>query len=150
VEEFRADAVVEADATCFTVRTGRGRGSPPHIPSANLLTASETSRNSFGAHDLKEGKMVDESPCWSVIAAAQLQGARPSRLCCAVLGELHRPQRPPFGLHAAWDGNKWVQVSNWIEPMKDKVMPLLDAAAADYVSKNQPWPKRTEACDKSS
>jgi len=49
-----------------------------------------------------------------------------------------------------WDGSKWVQVSNWIEPMKDKVMPLLDAAAADYVSKNQPWPKRTEACDKSS
>jgi branched-chain amino acid transport system substrate-binding protein len=69
---------------------------------------------------------------------------------------------PPFsvnctdhnGHHAAymqqWDGSKWVQVSDWIEPMKDKVMPLLEAAAADYVSKNQPWPKRTEACDKSS
>ena len=27
---------------------------------------------------------------------------------------------------------------------------LLDAAAQDYVTKNQPWPKRTEACDKSS
>ena len=49
-----------------------------------------------------------------------------------------------------WDGSKWVQVSNWIEPMKEKVMPLLEVAAADYVSKNQPWPKRTEACDKSS
>jgi branched-chain amino acid transport system substrate-binding protein len=58
------------------------------------------------------------------------------------------------GHHAAymqqWDGSKWVKVSDWIEPMKDKVMPLLDAAAADYVSKNQPWPKRTETCDKSS
>ncbi len=58
------------------------------------------------------------------------------------------------GHHSAymqqWDGSKWVKVSDWIEPMKDKVMPLLDAAAADYVSKNQPWPKRTEACDKSS
>jgi branched-chain amino acid transport system substrate-binding protein len=57
------------------------------------------------------------------------------------------------GHHSAymqqWDGSKWVKVSDWIEPMKDKVMPLLDAAA-DYVSKNQPWPKRTEACDKSS
>jgi branched-chain amino acid transport system substrate-binding protein len=34
--------------------------------------------------------------------------------------------------------------------MKDKVTPLLDAAAVDYVAKNQPWPKRTEVCDKSS
>jgi len=49
-----------------------------------------------------------------------------------------------------WDGTKWVKVSDWISPMKDKVDPLLDAAAADYVKKNQPWPKRTEACDKSS
>ena len=28
--------------------------------------------------------------------------------------------------------------------------PLLKAAAQDYVTKNQPWPKRTEACDKAS
>ncbi len=49
-----------------------------------------------------------------------------------------------------WDGTKWVKVSDWIAPMKDKVDPLLDAAAQDYVTKNQPWPKRTEACDKSS
>jgi len=58
------------------------------------------------------------------------------------------------GHHSAyvqqWDGAKWVKVSDWISPMKDKVMPLIDAAAQDYVSKNQPWPKRTEACDKSS
>jgi branched-chain amino acid transport system substrate-binding protein len=49
-----------------------------------------------------------------------------------------------------WDGAKWSKVSDWISPMKEKVTPLLDAAAADYVSKNQPWPKRTEACDKAS
>jgi branched-chain amino acid transport system substrate-binding protein len=58
------------------------------------------------------------------------------------------------GHHSAymqqWDGTKWVKVSDWIEPMKDKVQPLLEAAAKDYVAKNQPWPKRTEACDKSS
>jgi len=58
------------------------------------------------------------------------------------------------GHHSAymqqWDGQKWVKVSDWISPMKDKVNPLIDAAAKDYVSKNQPWPKRTEACDKSS
>ena len=45
-----------------------------------------------------------------------------------------------------WDGHKWVKVSDWISPVKSKVMPLLDAAAKDYVTKNQPWPKRTEPC----
>jgi branched-chain amino acid transport system substrate-binding protein len=58
------------------------------------------------------------------------------------------------GHHSAyvqqWDGAKWVKVTDWISPMKDKVMPLLDSAAQDYVTKNQPWPTRTEACDKSS
>ena len=49
-----------------------------------------------------------------------------------------------------WDGTKWVKVSDWIAPMKDKVIPLVDKAAADYVKENAGWPKRTEACDKSS
>ena len=44
------------------------------------------------------------------------------------------------GHHAAymqqWDGTKWVKVSDWIAPMKDKVRPLLEAAAKDYVSKD--------------
>jgi branched-chain amino acid transport system substrate-binding protein len=58
------------------------------------------------------------------------------------------------GHHAAymqqWDGTKWVKVSDWIAPMKEKVRPLLEAAAQDYVAKNPAWPKRTEPCDKSS
>ena len=49
-----------------------------------------------------------------------------------------------------WDGTKWMKISDWISPMKDKVRPMLEAAAKDYVSKNQPWPKRSEPCDKSS
>jgi branched-chain amino acid transport system substrate-binding protein len=49
-----------------------------------------------------------------------------------------------------WDGKQWHKVSDWIEPMKEKVMPLLNAAAADYVKKSAGWPKRTEACDKAS
>jgi branched-chain amino acid transport system substrate-binding protein len=49
-----------------------------------------------------------------------------------------------------WDGAKWVKVSGWIKPMEEKVMPLLKDAAEDYVNKNTGWPKRTEACDKSS
>ena len=49
-----------------------------------------------------------------------------------------------------WDGAKWVKVSGWIEPLKQKVEPLLKEAADDYVKKATGWPKRTEACDKSS
>jgi branched-chain amino acid transport system substrate-binding protein len=49
-----------------------------------------------------------------------------------------------------WDGAKWTVASDWIAPMKDKVRPLLEAAAKDYVSKDPAWPKRTEPCDKSS
>jgi len=58
------------------------------------------------------------------------------------------------GHHSAymqqWDGTKWVKVSDWISPMKDKVRPMLEAAAKDYVSKDPAWPKRSEPCDKSS
>jgi len=49
-----------------------------------------------------------------------------------------------------WDGHKWVRVSDLIKPMTDKVEPMLQKAAADYVKKNTGWPKRTEPCDKSS
>ncbi len=56
------------------------------------------------------------------------------------------------GAHAVfvqqWDGAKWVKVSDWIEPMKDKVRPLLVADAKAYADKNAPWPARTEACGK--
>jgi len=51
---------------------------------------------------------------------------------------------------AEWDGKKWVKKSDWMEPMCDKVRPLIEAAAKDYAEKNTGWPKRTEACDKSS
>jgi hypothetical protein len=32
-----------------------------------------------------------------------------------------------------WDGNKWSKASGWIEPIRDKVMPLIESAAANYV-----------------
>ena len=49
-----------------------------------------------------------------------------------------------------WDGAKWTVASDWISPMKERVRPMLEAAAKDYVSKDPAWPKRTEPCDKSS
>ena len=48
-----------------------------------------------------------------------------------------------------WDGTKWVKASDWIEPMRDKVRPLLEKDATDFTTKNAPWPARTEACPKS-
>jgi branched-chain amino acid transport system substrate-binding protein len=50
---------------------------------------------------------------------------------------------------AEWDGTKWTKKSDWIEPIKDKVVPLIAAAAKEYATSNTGWPKRTEACDRS-
>jgi branched-chain amino acid transport system substrate-binding protein len=50
---------------------------------------------------------------------------------------------------AQWDGTKWVKGSEWMDPMKDDVMPLIDSAAGDYAKSNN-WPARTEACQKGS
>ena len=46
-----------------------------------------------------------------------------------------------------WNGSKWVKASDWTAPETSKVLPLVYEAAKDYVTKNQPWPKRTEKCD---
>jgi branched-chain amino acid transport system substrate-binding protein len=51
---------------------------------------------------------------------------------------------------AQWDGSKWTKGSDWMSPMKDKVRPMLEQAAADYAKSNAGWPQRTEACDKGS
>jgi branched-chain amino acid transport system substrate-binding protein len=51
---------------------------------------------------------------------------------------------------AQWNGTAWTKATGWIDPIKDKVLPLIDSAANSYVSANAGWPKRTEACDKSS
>jgi branched-chain amino acid transport system substrate-binding protein len=49
-----------------------------------------------------------------------------------------------------WDGAKWNKASDWLPPLKDKVMALINSAAAAYVKANAGWPKRTEPCDRSS
>jgi branched-chain amino acid transport system substrate-binding protein len=51
---------------------------------------------------------------------------------------------------ARWDGKKWVKASDWILPIKEEVLPLISQTAKEYAEKNTGWPKRTEACDKSS
>jgi branched-chain amino acid transport system substrate-binding protein len=49
-----------------------------------------------------------------------------------------------------WNGSAFVQSSDWIAPLTEKVEPLLEADAKAYAQKNAPWPVRTEACDKAS
>jgi branched-chain amino acid transport system substrate-binding protein len=49
-----------------------------------------------------------------------------------------------------WDGTKWNTTVPSIAPIKDKVLPLINSTAEDYVKANAGWPKRTEPCDKSS
>jgi len=70
--------------------------------------------------------------------------AAPVKVSC----EDHNGHRKVFV--AEWDGTKWVKASDWIEPMKDKVRPLIEAGAKDYAEKNTGWPKRSESCAKSS
>ena len=67
--------------------------------------------------------------------------AGPIKLTCAD----HNGHRPTF--IQRFDGTKYVKVSDWIEPLNDKVEPLLQADAKAYAEKNPSWPKRTEACD---
>jgi branched-chain amino acid transport system substrate-binding protein len=49
-----------------------------------------------------------------------------------------------------WDGTKWQKASDWMDPIKEKVRPLIEAGAKDYAEKNTGWPKRSEPCARSS
>ena len=51
---------------------------------------------------------------------------------------------------AEWDGSKWTKGSDWTDPMKELVRPLLVQDAKDYAEKNTGWPKRAESCAKQS
>ena len=45
-----------------------------------------------------------------------------------------------------WDGKAWRKVTDWFDPMREVVRPMLEQAAAEYVKANQPWPERAEPC----
>src|SRR5690606_7031514 len=40
-----------------------------------------------------------------------------------------------------WDGKSWKRVSDWIEPMRDVVRPLIEASAANYAKENNITPR---------
>ena len=68
----------------------------------------------------------------------------PLKLTCAD----HNSHSPIFVQQ--WDGQKFVKITDPIEPMRDKVQPLMQEAAKDYATKNTGWPKRSERCDQGS
>jgi branched-chain amino acid transport system substrate-binding protein len=70
--------------------------------------------------------------------------AGPIKITCAD----HNGHRPTF--IQEWDGTKYVKVSDWLDPLTTKVMPLLETDAKAYAEKNAPWPTRTEHCDAKS
>jgi branched-chain amino acid transport system substrate-binding protein len=43
-----------------------------------------------------------------------------------------------------WDGKQWTFVSDWIEPMKDVIGPLVQQSAAAYAKENNVTPR---SCD---
>lgn len=49
-----------------------------------------------------------------------------------------------------WDGTKYVKASDWMDPIKELVRPLIEQEAKDYVAKDAGWPKRTLACEKAA
>jgi branched-chain amino acid transport system substrate-binding protein len=67
--------------------------------------------------------------------------AGPLKISCSD----HNGHQPTFVQE--WDGTKYVKVSDWIQPLRAKVMPLLESDAKAYAQKNAPWPTRTETCD---
>lgn len=40
-----------------------------------------------------------------------------------------------------WDGKKWVLISDWIEPMRDVVRPMIEKSAAAYAKENNITPR---------
>ena len=118
----------------------------------NAVVIAEAIRN---AQKLSGKKMIDGADMRRGLETLKISEQRWKQIGLAGFG-------PPIHVSCAdhnghgsvyvqqWDGKKWRKVSDWLAPVKAKVMPLLDEAAKDYVTKNQPWPKRTESCDDKS
>lgn len=46
-----------------------------------------------------------------------------------------------------WDGSKWNLITNWIEPMRDVVRPMIQKAATAYANKNNITPRDCSKAD---
>jgi len=118
----------------------------------NSIIIAEAIRNAQKVTGKKEinGEDMRRGLETLVITAARLKEigadgfAGPMKVSC----QDHNGHNAAF--MAQWDGAKYVKASDWLEPLKDKVNPLIESASKEYVGANAGWPKRSEACDKSS
>jgi branched-chain amino acid transport system substrate-binding protein len=95
-----------------------------------IRTAQQmTGKKVVNGEDVRRGFERSTSP-----KRAGRKWARELRL--AGQAELRRPQRPQRHLAREWDGTKWAIDVPSIEPIKDKVLPLINSAAEDYVKAN--------------
>jgi branched-chain amino acid transport system substrate-binding protein len=76
---------------------------------------------------------------WAELGAADF--AAPVRVTC----EDHNGHHAAFVMQ--WDGARWNRVTDWIQPERARVRPLLEEAARAFVTSNAGWPARTEVCD---
>ncbi len=110
-----------------------------------IRTAQElTGRKAVTGEDVRRGLEslnIDEAR----LKEMGMEGfAAPVKITCAEHSGHHKM------FVAEWDGTRYTQGTDWMEPMADKVVPLIDSASAEYVKSNTGWPKRTEACDSPS
>jgi branched-chain amino acid transport system substrate-binding protein len=127
-ENFYNHGVLNAMLMAEAIRNAQ------HITGRKVVTGEDV-RRGFESLDITEARLKE---------LGMQDFAAPVHLSCTD----HNGHHGIFMVE--WDGSRWVKASDWIEPMKDKVLPLIEAAARDYAAANAGWPKRTEPCDKSS
>ena len=118
----------------------------------NAVLIAEGIRN---AQKLTGKKLIDGADMRRGLESLNISEARWKELGLAGFAEpIHLSCADHNGhdnvLLVQWDGKKWIKQPDSIAPIHDKVQPLIDSAAEQYVKANAGWPKRTEACEKSS
>lgn len=100
-----------------------------------------TGKTAVTGEDVRRGlESIDITP--ERLKELGLEGfAEPLKLTC----KDHNGHKATF--LQEWDGEKWVRATDLVEPLHDRVKPLLQAAAKEYAEKNTGWPTRTEPCD---
>ena len=110
-----------------------------------MRTAQRLSgRKSITGEDMRRGlESLDISAArWAELGAPEF--AAPVRLTC----QDHSGHFAGFMIQ--WDGTKWGRATDWIQPERNRIRPLLEEGARAYTTSNQGWPRRTESCDQRS
>jgi branched-chain amino acid transport system substrate-binding protein len=109
----------------------------------NAMMTTEAVRNAIKKHGKKvTGEHVREGMETLDLTQARLEQLgfgkmmRPIKVSCAD----HEGNGPV--LIQQWDGKTWKIVSDWIEPMRDVVRPMMEESAAKYAAENKIEPRK--------